>query len=264
MVNANGSPPAPLSEQPGGNEPRLGLGMPEVDRLLGGGVVPGSLMLMAGDPGVGKSTLLLQAAANAAKAGQRVLYVSGEESGSQVRLRAQRLGVLDAGVLFLAETSADAVLAQLDAVKPALLIVDSIQTLAADGVPSTAGSVTQVRECAQALLGWAKATNTPAFLAGHVTKDGNVAGPRVLEHMVDVVLSMEGEQMSAYRVLRCTKNRFGSTNELALLEMRGDGLAEVADPSAALIGERQSGVPGSAVIVTLERQPCRCCRKSRR
>ncbi|MEX2431351.1 MAG: DNA repair protein RadA, partial [Dehalococcoidia bacterium] len=249
--NPSGAP-ALLSEQPGGDGQRLALGMPEVDRLLGGGAVNGSVLLMAGDPGVGKSTLLLQAAANAARSGNKVLYLSGEESGSQVRLRAQRLGVLDAGVLFLAETSADAVLAQLDSVRPSLLIVDSIQTLAADNVPSTAGSVAQVRECAQALLGWAKTSGAPVFLAGHVTKDGNVAGPRVLEHMVDVVLYMEGEQVSAYRVLRCTKNRFGSTNELALLEMRGDGLAEVADPSAALIGERQSGVPGSAIVVTLE------------
>ncbi|MEX2598919.1 MAG: DNA repair protein RadA [Dehalococcoidia bacterium] len=248
----NAAIPLPLNEQPGGDGERMALGMGEVDRLLGGGVVAGSLMLMAGDPGVGKSTLLLQAAANAALAGRRVLYVSGEESGAQVRLRAQRLGVLDAGVLFLAETSADALLSHLDSVRPELVIVDSIQTLAADGVPSTAGSVAQVRECAQVLLGWAKATGAPVFLAGHVTKDGNVAGPRILEHMVDVVLYMEGEQAGAFRVLRCTKNRFGSTNDVALLEMRGDGLAEVADPSAALIGERQADVPGSAVVVTLE------------
>ncbi len=250
---ANGaSAPALLNDQPDSEGERLVLGMPEVDRLLGGGVVPGSMLLMAGDPGVGKSTLLLEAAANAARTGQRVLYVSGEESGAQVRMRAQRLGVLDAGVLFLAETSSEAVLAQLDSVRPGLAIVDSIQTLSSDSVQSTAGSIAQVRECTQALLAWAKARNVPVLLAGHVTKDGNVAGPRLLEHMVDVVLYMEGEQVSAFRVLRCTKNRFGSTNEVALLEMRGDGLAEVADPSAALIGERRAGVPGSAVVVTLE------------
>ena len=181
-----------------------------------------------------------------------MLYVSGEESGAQVRLRAQRLGVEASGVLFVAETSADAVLSVLERTQPGLLIVDSIQTLASDAAPSTAGSVAQVRECAQLLLGWAKSSDAPVFLAGHVTKDGSVAGPRVLEHMVDVVLAMEGEALSSYRVLRCTKNRFGSTNEVVLLEMASDGLAEVADPSAALIGERSGNVPGSAIVATIE------------
>ncbi|MCH7483391.1 MAG: DNA repair protein RadA, partial [Chloroflexi bacterium] len=199
-----------------------------------------------------KSTLLLQIAAGVAGSGRTVLYVSGEESGAQVRIRAQRLGVEESGVLFAAETSVDAVLSVLERTQPGLLIVDSIQTLATDAAPSTAGSVAQVRECAQLLLGWAKSSGAPVFLAGHVTKDGTVAGPRVLEHMVDVVLAMEGEALSSYRVLRCTKNRFGSTNEVALLEMTGDGLAEVADPSAVLIGERSGHVPGSAVVATLE------------
>ncbi len=244
--------PAPIGEQSAPDGQRLSLGMPEIDRLLGGGVVAGSVLLLAGDPGIGKSTLLLQVAAGVARSGRTVLYVSGEESGAQVRLRAQRLGVEASGVLFVAETSADAVLSVLERTQPGLLIVDSIQTLASDAAPSTAGSVAQVRECAQLLLGWAKSSDAPVFLAGHVTKDGSVAGPRVLEHMVDVVLAMEGEALSSYRVLRCTKNRFGSTNEVALLEMAGDGLAEVADPSAALIGERSGNVPGSAIVATIE------------
>ena len=244
--------PAPIGEQPALDGQRLLLGMPEFDRLLGGGIVAGSVLLLAGDPGIGKSTLLLQVAAGVARSRRTVLYVSGEESGAQVRLRAQRLGVEASDVLFVAETSADAVLSILERTSPGLLIVDSIQTLAADAAPSTAGSVAQVRECTQLLLAWAKSAGAPAFLAGHVTKDGSVAGPRVLEHMVDVVLAMEGEALSSYRVLRCTKNRFGSTNEVALLEMAGDGLAEVADPSAALIGERSAHVPGSAVVTTLE------------
>jgi DNA repair protein RadA/Sms len=242
----------PLREQPGGDEPRVSLGMPEIDRLLGGGLVAGSVMLLAGDPGVGKSTLLLQVAAQVAGTGRPVLYVSGEESGAQVRLRAARVGAAASELLFASETSAEAVINLLDQTRPALAIIDSIQTLASADTASTAGSVAQVRDCAQLLLTWAKANDTPLFLAGHVTKDGNVAGPRILEHMVDVVLSLDGEELSSYRVLRCSKNRFGSTNDIALLEMRGDGLAEVSDPSAALIGERQQAVPGSAIIVTLE------------
>ena len=241
-----------LAEQPSGTAQRVTLGMPEIDRLLGGGVVPGSLMLIAGDPGVGKSTLLLQIASRVATAGQTVLYVSGEESGAQVRLRAERLGADTDRVLFAAETDAEVVLGLLERTQPGMVIVDSVQTLASGDTLSTAGSVAQVRDCAQLLMSWAKSTNVPVFLAGHVTKDGNVAGPRVLEHMVDVVLYLDGESLGNYRVLRCTKNRYGSTNDVALLEMRADGLTEVADPSAALIGERQEAVPGSAIVVTLE------------
>jgi DNA repair protein RadA/Sms len=254
-VAANITPtgePIPLSAHPDDGGVRMSAGMPDIDRLLGGGIVLGSVMLIAGDPGIGKSTLLLQVAARVSQAGKRVLYVSGEESASQVRLRAGRIGIGATDVLFASETSAEAVLALLERSRPSLLIVDSIQTLGSENVPSTPGSVAQVRECAQLLLEWAKSHDTPCFLAGHVTKDGNVAGPRVLEHMVDVVLYLEGEDIGGYRVLRCTKNRFGSTNDVALLEMRGDGLAEVTDPSAALISERQLAVPGSAIIVTLE------------
>jgi DNA repair protein RadA/Sms len=243
---------APLAEQPGGDELRVPLGMPELDRLLGGGIVVGSVMLLAGDPGIGKSTLLLQAAARIANAGEKVLYVSGEESGAQVRMRASRIGASAPSLLFAGETNVESVVALLQAERPKLVIIDSIQTLYLESTPSGAGSVAQVRDCAQVLLGWAKTSGVPLFLAGHVTKDGNIAGPRVLEHMVDVVLYMDGDEMGNYRILRCTKNRFGSTNDVALLEMRGDGLAEVSDPSAALIAERQRAVPGSAVIVTLE------------
>ena len=245
------STPVLLGDQPIDGGRRLSLGMPEVERVLGGGAVLGSLVLMAGDPGIGKSTLLLQFAAGLA-AEHRVLYVSGEESGGQVRLRAERLGIAGASVLFLAETSLEAILDQMEAVQPGVLIVDSIQTLYSDATPSTAGSVAQVRECTQLLMRWAKESGVPVFLAGHVTKDGNIAGPRVLEHMVDVVLYLEGETMSNFRMLHGVKNRFGATNDVALLEMRGDGLAEVADPSAALIAERQNDVSGSAVVVTLE------------
>jgi DNA repair protein RadA/Sms len=243
---------SPLAEQPGGDELRVPLGMPELDRLLGGGIVVGSVMLLAGDPGIGKSTLLLQAAARIANAGDKVLYVSGEESGAQVRMRASRIGAEAPSLLFAGETNVESVIGLLESERPQLVIIDSIQTLYLESTQSGAGSVAQVRDCAQTLLGWAKASGVPLFLAGHVTKDGNIAGPRVLEHMVDVVLYMDGDEMGSYRMLRCTKNRFGSTNDVALLEMRGDGLAEVNDPSAALIAERQRAVPGSAVIVTME------------
>ena len=207
-------------------------------------------MLLAGDPGIGKSTLLLQAAARIANAGGKVLYVSGEESGAQVRMRASRIGAEAPSLLFAGETNVESVVALLESERPKLVIIDS-----------GAGSVAQVRDSAQVLLGWAKTSGVPLFLAGHVTKDGNIAGPRVLEHMVDVVLYMDGDEMGSYRMLRCTKNRFGSTNDVALLEMSGDGLSEVSDPSAALIAERQRAVPGSAVIVTLEGLCCRRCRR---
>jgi DNA repair protein RadA/Sms len=231
---------------------RLSSGMTEVDRLLGGGIVPGSVALIAGEPGVGKSTLLLQVAAMLAGSGHRVLYVSGEESGAQVQSRAQRLGVASAGVQFLAETDVDALLSIFDVHRPDVLVIDSIQTLYSQTVSGTAGSVVQVRECAQRLLGWAKGIGAPVFLAGHVTKDGAIAGPRVLEHLVDVVLYLEGEGLNSYRMLRCSKNRFGATDDVALFEMMSEGLAEVADPSAVFIAERRHNVAGSAVVVAME------------
>ena len=245
--------PALLSEHAAdGLERRVAIGMPQTDALLGGGLVAGSALLLAGDPGIGKSTLLLQICARLAESGLRVLYASGEESAAQVRLRAERLGAANAPVLFLAETDADALAAALERARPGAVVVDSVQTLWTSAAASGAGSVAQVRESAALLTAWAKANGAPLFLAGHVTKDGAIAGPRTLEHMVDVVLQLEGDPFSQYRILRCAKNRFGATNDLALFEMRGDGLAEVADPSAALIAGRAAGAPGSAVTVALE------------
>ena len=247
-----GSPPAPLVEQPLSDGTRTSTRLDEMDRLLGGGIVGGSAILLAGDPGIGKSTLLLQIAGLIAADGNRVLYISGEESGAQVRLRAERLGVGSPNVLFSNETDADAICALLRDTQPALLIADSIQTLTSDQSPSAAGSVAQVRECAQILITQAKKPGAPVLMTGHVTKDGNIAGPRILEHMVDVVLAMEGEPIASLRLLRCSKNRFGSTNNIALFEMRNDGLAEVLDPSALLVGERDASAPGSAVAVTMQ------------
>ncbi len=233
-------------------EPRISLPFRELDRVLGGGIVPGSLVLIGGDPGIGKSTLLLQMAQAVAEDRGPVLYVSGEESPQQVKVRARRLGIRGARLLLLAETDLERVLARLAETRPALAIVDSIQTMYLSGVPSTAGSVAQVRECALRLMQWAKATGTPIFLAGHVTKDGAIAGPRVLEHMVDVVLYLEGEAFSQFRVLRGVKNRFGSTNEVGIFEMGDAGLAEVANPSEAFLAHRGEAAQGSAIAATLE------------
>ena len=253
--------PQELSEVSLENVPRILLPLPEMNRVLGGGVVPGSVVLMAGDPGIGKSTLLLQVAeamsgAEVAPRGgdgaARVLYVSGEESAPQIRMRAERLGILGTGVYLLGETRLQSMLSWMDSLSPGAVIVDSIQTVASDAVPSAPGSVAQVRECARVLMGWAKAHRTPLFMAGHVTKEGDIAGPRVLEHMVDVVLSLEGEPLSPLRVLRSTKNRFGSTNEVAIFQMDEAGLKEVSDPSQALMSRRQGSLVGSAVVSTLE------------
>ncbi len=246
------SAPVPLIDQPSSDGDRLSIGLTEVDRLLGGGIVAGSVVLLAGDPGIGKSTLLLQAAGSIAETAGPVLYVSGEESGAQVRLRAERLDVRSPAVRFSPETDAPTIGALLASERPALLVVDSIQTLTSPDAPSAAGSVAQTRECAQILIGGAKQTGIPVVMTGHVTKDGNIAGPRVLEHMVDVVLAMEGEPVSSLRLLRCSKNRFGAANGVALLEMRNEGLVEVRDPSALLVGERDPHAPGSAVAVTMQ------------
>ena len=246
------SAPVPLIDQPSSDGDRLSTGLTEVDRLLGGGIVAGSVVLLAGDPGIGKSTLLLQAAGSIAETAGPVLYVSGEESGAQVRLRAERLDVRSPAVRFSPETDAPTIGALLASERPALLVVDSIQTLTSPDAPSAAGSVAQTRECAQILIGGAKQTGIPVVMTGHVTKDGNIAGPRVLEHMVDVVLAMEGEPVSSLRLLRCSKNRFGAANGVALLEMRNEGLVEVRDPSALLVGERDPHAPGSAVAVTMQ------------
>jgi DNA repair protein RadA/Sms len=227
-------------------------GLGEVDRVLGGGIVPGSLILVGGDPGIGKSTLMLQVAFALAAAGTPVLMVAGEESEQQIKLRAGRLGAVPPGLMILCETDLDAALEAAAAQPPGVLIADSIQTLSRTEVEGGPGSVSQVRECGLTLLRYAKTTGTTVFLIGHVTKDGAVAGPRVLEHMVDAVLYLEGERYQHYRVLRAAKNRFGSTNELGVFEMTDAGLREIANPSLAFLSESARREPGSAVVASLE------------
>ncbi|GBD28486.1 DNA repair protein RadA [bacterium HR31] len=244
--------PTPLPEVSPMPEERWPTGIGELDRVLGGGFVPGSLVLVGGDPGIGKSTLALQAAFRLAEAGRPVLYVAGEESAQQTRMRAERLGAVSRGVWVVAETDLDAVLGSVRKLRPALVVVDSIQTVYRPDVPSAPGSVGQVRECAAALLQLAKSEGTAVLLVGHVTKEGMLAGPKVLEHLVDTVLYFEGERHQAYRILRATKNRFGSTNEIGVFEMGPGGLVEVPNPSAAFLGERPPGAAGAAVVCTLE------------
>ncbi len=231
---------------------RLPTGIAELDRVLGGGVVRGSLVLIGGEPGAGKSTLLLQAARALATARPPVLYVSAEESAAQVKMRADRLGIAGDGLLLWAETDLNAVQAALDDVKPQALIVDSIQTVFLPDLESAPGSVAQVRECGARLMTQAKGRGLATFLVGHVTKEGALAGPRVLEHLVDTVLYFEGEQHHAYRVLRAVKNRFGSTNEIGVFEMAARGLVEVANPSGFFLSERPVDAPGSVVVASLE------------
>jgi DNA repair protein RadA/Sms len=244
--------PVPLADVSMESTERTSTGLPEVDRVLGGGIVPGSLLLVGGDPGIGKSTLLLQLARASAASGRKVLYVSGEESEQQIRLRAARLGDVPEGLLLYCETDLEKVLDTAVAVGPDVLIADSIQTLSRADLEGGPGTVTQVRECGLAMLHYAKASKTSVFLVGHVTKDGAVAGPRVLEHMVDAVLYLEGERYQHYRVLRAAKNRFGSTNELGVFEMLDSGLREVANPSEAFLSDSTREVPGVAVVASLE------------
>ena len=232
--------------------PRLGTGITEFDRVLGGGLVPGSLVLLGGEPGIGKSTLLLQAAAHFAASAGAVLYCSGEESAHQIKLRGERLGVGRVPLHLLAETCVEKLLEEVDRLKPSLLIVDSIQTVFSMKLPSAPGSVGQVRQAATDLLFTAKGRNLPTILIGHVTKDGNLAGPKVLEHVVDTVLYFEGEQHHAHRVVRAVKNRFGAVSELGVFEMTGTGLRAVPNPSQLFLAERPANVPGSAVLCTIE------------
>ncbi|MBK9241793.1 MAG: DNA repair protein RadA [Acidobacteria bacterium] len=231
---------------------RFSSGISEFDRVLGGGIVPGSLVLLGGEPGIGKSTLLLQAAAAFARDTGPVLYASGEESEHQVKMRGERLGVGDAPLFLLAETCIERILEEVDRVRPALLIVDSIQTVFSLKMASAPGSVGQVRQAATDLLFTAKGRNLPVFVVGHVTKDGSLAGPKVLEHVVDTVLYFEGDRHHAHRVVRAVKNRFGAISELGVFEMTGQGLKAVPNPSAMFLAERPENVPGSAVLCCLE------------
>ncbi len=231
---------------------RLSTGVSEFDRVLGGGIVPGSLVLLGGEPGIGKSTLLLQAAAHFASAFGPVLYCSAEESEHQVKMRGERLGVADAPLFLMAETCVERLVAEVDRLKPSLLVVDSIQTVFSLKLNSAPGTVSQVRQAATDLLFLAKGRNLPTVVVGHVTKDGSLAGPKVLEHVVDTVLYFEGEQHHAHRIVRAVKNRFGAANELGVFEMTGTGLRPVPNPSKLFLAERPGDAPGSAVLCTIE------------
>jgi DNA repair protein RadA/Sms len=233
-------------------EERRHTGIGELDRVLGGGLVDGSVILVGGDPGIGKSTLVLQAAAALGAAGEKVLYVSGEESAQQIRMRAERLGIERAALQVLCETSLEAILAEVASHRPRFLVIDSIQTVFSGALSSAPGSVGQVRECSSRFVTLAKETGSTCLLVGHVTKEGALAGPRVLEHMVDTVLYFEGDRGHAFRVLRAVKNRFGSTNEIGVFEMRDTGLAPVENPSEIFLAERPVGVAGSVVTASIE------------
>jgi len=232
--------------------PRLALPLTEFNRVLGGGIVPGSMVLIGGDPGIGKSTLLLEVAGMVAEREGKVLYVSGEESVHQIKLRADRLGIRGEGLFLLPETDLETIIERGTEISPRLVVIDSIQAVSQSGLTSAAGSIAQVRECTSRLMQWAKSSNTPIFIVGHVTKDGAIAGPHTLEHIVDVVLYLEGERFSAYRLLRGAKNRFGSTNEVGIFEMRDQGLVEIANPSQVFLSQRSEGAIGSVIVPTLE------------
>lgn len=249
---AGSSSPQPLPDIPADGYERIPVPISELSRVLGGGIVPGSVVLISGDPGIGKSTLLLQLCDALAAAGGPVLYVSGEESAAQIKLRAQRMGIDARNLLVLAETHLESIAAHIEGTAPQLVVVDSVQSIYSDAIASGAGSVSQVRDCASHLLRLAKANGFPLFLVGHVTKEGAIAGPRVLEHMVDTVLYLEGERFHSFRLLRSAKNRFGSTNEVGVFEMAEKGLAEVRNPSEAFLAERIPNAPGSAIAVTME------------
>ena len=250
---ANGAARATLiSDVPEDRTARRRLAWDELNRVLGGGIVAGSIVLIGGEPGVGKSTLLMHVATQVAAGGGSVLYASGEESAQQVRMRASRLGALGGSLLVLAENDLAAIVAEIERIRPALAIVDSIQTVSDGAIDSAAGSVSQVRECAAHLTRVAKASGVPVFLVGHVTKDGALAGPRLLEHIVDTVLYLEGDRQHDFRILRATKNRFGSADELGIFSMGEAGLVEVGDPSATLVGERSQPAVGTAVVPALE------------
>ncbi|MGD9049380.1 MAG: DNA repair protein RadA [Anaerolineae bacterium] len=246
------SQPQPLSEIQADQFQRLPVTSGELARVLGGGIVPGSVILVGGDPGIGKSTLLLQASAQLAEGSEPVLYISGEESVHQIKMRADRLGLKQPGLYVVSEVALDQILAHIEQLDPRCVVVDSIQAISSEELESSAGSVSQVKACATALLRLAKANQIPIFLVGHVTKAGSIAGPRVLEHIVDAVLYLEGDRFHTYRLLRGVKNRFGSTNEVGVFEMTELGMTEVINPSEAFLAERLADTAGSAIAVTME------------
>jgi DNA repair protein RadA/Sms len=242
----------PISALDISEDARVMTGIRELDRVLGGGIVPGSTILIGGDPGIGKSTLMLQAMGSFAGAGHRVLYVSGEESARQIRLRGERLGAVSDELVVFAETSVERILDEAALIKPDVLVIDSVQTMQSAEIESSPGSLSQVRDSTARLIGYAKSAEVPLFLVGHVTKDGNIAGPKTLEHMVDTVLYFEGERGHPFRILRAAKNRFGSVMEIGIFEMGEGGLTEVLNPSEIFLAERPEGASGSAVVSSLE------------
>ena len=246
----SGEGAVPLHEIEAGAEPRIDMNDGELNRVLGGGLVPGSLVLLGGEPGIGKSTLTLQTVLQLQ--GRRILYVSGEESARQIKLRADRLGPKNEGLYVLCETSLETIFQHIEEMQPDLVVIDSIQTVQTETVESSAGSLAQIRECAAALLRYAKAGGTSILLIGHINKEGSLAGPKVLEHIVDVVLQFEGDQHHLYRILRSMKNRFGSTSELGIYEMRHDGLRQVSNPSELLLTDNREGLSGVAISCSIE------------
>lgn len=251
-IVASYTPPRPISQIEVGEHHRYGTGIGEFDCVLGGGIVPGSVVLIGGDPGIGKSTLLTQVANNLSRKGEVTLYISGEESPEQIKLRANRLGVATDKLYLASETDIEQVEACINSLRPGAVIIDSIQTMHDPNLESASASVGQVRSCTTALTRIAKSTHTPVFIVGHVTKEGAIAGPRVLEHIVDTVLYFEGDRHQSYRILRAVKNRFGSTDELGIFEMCEEGLREVSNPSEILLSERPLHGPGSVVAATIE------------
>ncbi|MEN2769139.1 DNA repair protein RadA [Ornithinibacillus xuwenensis] len=251
-VSSAGSKPEKITSIESQQEPRITTNLKELNRVLGGGIVPGSLVLIGGDPGIGKSTLLLQVSSQLAEKQHPVLYISGEESTRQTKLRADRLGVNSDLLYVLSETNLLNIANHIEQLNPSLVVIDSIQTIYREEVSSAPGSVSQVRECTSELMRIAKTTGVPIFIVGHVTKEGAIAGPRLLEHMVDAVLYFEGERHHTYRILRGVKNRFGSTNEMGIFEMKEEGLREVMNPSEIFLEERSQGAAGSTVVASME------------
>ncbi len=247
-----GLKPLPMDAIELASEERLQTGIKEFDRVLGGGIVAGSLILIGGDPGIGKSTLMLQALYGIGEKGGKVLYVSGEESMRQIKLRSERLKTISPNILVASEIDLDTIMAGSDAIKPDVIVIDSIQTMFNAELTSAPGSVSQVRESTMRLMVFAKKSGVPVFLVGHVTKDGAIAGPRIMEHMVDTVLYFEGDRNHVFRILRAVKNRFGSTNEIGVFEMKDQGLKEVSNPSAIFLSERSKSAPGSVVTASME------------